>query len=158
MQDSDRGDQEAVDLNERMEELAPVLRTLPKGTHVAFIQEGDDLYLYNITTALELFAGRPATASIDVAERAKHLRPRGTGTPSEDQALIDPDHAATVDLSYPVMLLGSGSELGGGQERVIDGWHRIYRAAQLGIAELPAMVITPEEEALIRIEPNPTRP
>jgi hypothetical protein len=35
---------------------------------------------------------------------------------------------------------------------VIDGWHRIYRAAQLGIEELPAIVISAEEEALIRID------
>lgn len=157
MQGADRGDQEAVHFNERMEQIAPVLGTLPKGTHVACIQEGDDLYLYNISKALELVAGRPPTASINVAERATQVQPRGASTQSEDKALIDPDHAATVDLSYPVMLLGSRSELSGGQGRVIDGWHRIYRASQLGIAELPAVVITAEEEALIRIECRHTR-
>src|SRR5947209_6654750 len=120
MQESDRGSQEGIACKEMMEEIAPVLRTLPKGTHVAFIQEGDDLHLYNITKALELFAGRPATTSIDVAERAKQIQPRDAGTQSEDNALIDPDRAATVDLSYPVLLLESRSELGGGEGRVID--------------------------------------
>ena len=155
MQDAGPGSREPINLQESMERIAPVLGTLPKGTHVAFIQEGDELYLYNISKALELFAGRPATASIDVRERAKQVQPRDAGTETEDKALIDPDHAATADLSYPVMLLESRSEMGGGQGRVIDGWHRIYRAAQLGIAELPAIVITGEEEALIRIEPSP---
>ena len=156
MQESDRGSQESSDLTKKMEEIAPVLKTLPKGTQVAFIFEGDDLSLYNISTALERFGGRPATTSIDVAERAKQIQPRDAGTPSEDKALIDPDHAATVDLSYPVMLLERGRELGGAHGRVIDGWHRIYRAAQLGIPQLPAIVITPEEEAFIRIEPSLT--
>ncbi len=156
MQESDRGSEEAVSLKERMEEIAllPALRTLPKGTQVACIQEGDDLYLYNISKALEFFAGRPATTSIDVAEQVKQVQPRDADSPPEDKALIDPDHAATVDLTYPVMLLESRSATDGGQGRVIDGWHRIYRAAQLGIADLPAVVITAEEEALIRIEPN----
>jgi hypothetical protein len=156
MQESDGGSREALDLQERMEEIAPLLRTLPKGTHVACIQEGDDLSLYNISKALDLVAGRPATTAIDVAERAKQVQHRDAATPAEDKALIDPDHAATVDLSYPVILLGSRSDMGVGPGRVIDGWHRIYRAAQLGIAELPAFVITPEDKALIRIEAGPT--
>jgi hypothetical protein len=60
-----------------MERIAPVLKTLPPGTHVAMIQEGEELH---------------------------------------------------------------------------DGWHRIYRAAQLGVGELPAIAITAEDEALIRLE------
>lgn len=154
MRESDGGSEEAISLKERMEEIAPMLRTLPKGTQVACIQEGDDLYLYNISRALDLFAGRPATTSIDVTEHVKQVQPRDWDSQPEDKALIDPDHAATVDLTYPVMLLESRSAMDGGQGRVIDGWHRIYRAAQLGIADLPAVVITAEEEALIRIEPS----
>ena len=156
MQDTDHGSQEARDLQERMAALAPVLRTLPPGTQVAFIQEGDELHLYNITRAFTLFAGRAPTATIDVAERAKRIQPRDAAAPADDKALIDPDHAATVDLSYPLMLLESRNEMDGSPGRVIDGWHRIYQAAQLGIAELPAIVITPEDEALIQIEPGVT--
>lgn len=157
MEDSDRGSNEGINLPERMETLAPVLRALPPGTHVAILQEGDQLHLYNINRALELFGGRPPTAVIDVAERAKRIRPRDTDAPPDDTALIDPDHAATVDLSYPVVLLESHEEMDGSPGRVIDGWHRIYRAAQLDIAELPAIVITAEEEALIRIESSVTQ-
>jgi hypothetical protein len=156
IQDDSRTNDEAINLQKRMEALAPVLRTLPPGTQVAFIQEGDELRLYNVNKAIELFGGRPPTIVIDVAERAKRIQPRDAAAPPEDAALIDPDHAAAVDLSYPVMLLESHHEMDGTPGRVIDGWHRIYRAAQLGIPELPAIAITAEEEALIRIEPGAT--
>lgn len=155
MTEFDQPSRGAGSLDQRMEELAPVLRTLPKGTHVAFIQEGNELYLYNINRALELFAARPPTARINVAERAKQIQPRDDATETDDQSFVDPAHAATVDVSYPVMLLESRSGEAGGQGRVIDGWHRIFRASHLGIAELPAIVITAEEEALIRIETDP---
>jgi hypothetical protein len=122
---------------------------------VAVIEEGDELLLYNINTAIELFGARPPTATINVAERAKRIQPRDADAPADDKALIDPDHATTVDLSFPVLLLESRHEMDGNPGRVIDGWHRIYRAAQLGIAELPAVVISRDDEALIRIEPGP---
>lgn len=157
MQKSSPGSDETRSVQERMEQLAPVLRTLPRGTQVAFVQEGEDLYLYNINKAFELCAERSATTSINVTERAKLIQPRDAERPCDDKALIDPNHAATVDLSYPVMLLESRQEMDGSQGRIIDGWHRIYRAAQLGIAELPAIVITAEDEALIRIDPGVAR-
>jgi hypothetical protein len=146
--------EETVTPQEMLEKLAPVLRALPSGTQVAVIDEGDELCLYNINRAIELFGAHPPTATINVAERAKRIQPRNADTPAGDKALINPDHAATVDLSYPVMLLESRKEMDGTPGRVIDGWHRIYRAAQLGIAELPAVVITREDEALIRIDPG----
>jgi hypothetical protein len=145
--------QEAVALQERMARMAPALRTLPLGTHVCFIQNGDELLLYNVDRALELTEGREPTAVIDVAERAKLIQPRDSGPP-EDKAQIDPDHALSVDLSYPILLLESLDEIDGSRGRVIDGWHRIYRAAQLGIPELPAVVITADEEPIIRIDPG----
>ncbi len=79
MQESGCGNREAISLKERMEEFAPVLGMLPKGTQVACIQEGDDLYLYNISKALEFLAGRPAMTSVDVAERASQIQPLGCG-------------------------------------------------------------------------------
>lgn len=154
MQAGNRGRGKAISIEERMNEMVPVLSSLPKGTHVACVDEDGRLYLYNVTKALELFAGRPATASIDVAERAKLIQPRNSGTDTEDKALIDPDHAFHVDLSYPVLVLGSRKEMGGAQGRVIDGWHRIYRASQLGVSQLPAIVLSAEDEALISIDPG----
>jgi GNAT superfamily N-acetyltransferase len=127
-------------------ELAPVLSTLPPGTQVCFIQDGDQIVLYNVNKAFELSKGREPAATIDVAEQAKQIAPRSDPPPA-DKMLIDPDHALTVDLSYPVLVLESTGA-------IIDGWHRIYRASQLGIAELPAVVISAGEEQTIRIDPG----
>jgi hypothetical protein len=145
------------DVREHMLSLAPVLAMLPPGTQVCFVEDGDDLLLYNINKAFELIEGRSPTARVDVAQRAQLIQPRGPEPPPDDAAVIDPEHAQGVDLSYPVLLLESKTELDGTPGRIIDGWHRIYRASQLGIAELPAIVITPEDEEVIRINPRPAR-
>jgi hypothetical protein len=138
--------EETASLKERMVAMAPVLQTLPPGTQVAFIDEGDEVVLYNVNRAFELTEGREPGAVINVPEQATHIAPR-SADPPEDKMLIDPEHARAVDLSYPVLLLESSGA-------IIDGWHRIYRASQLGIAELPAVVITADEEALIRLDPG----
>jgi hypothetical protein len=132
--------------------IAPVLATLPPGTQVCFIQEGNEVLLYNVNAAFELTRGREPTAVIDVVEQARHIAPR-SDPPPEDKMLIDPEHALSVDLTYPVLLL----EMPDGSEgRIIDGWHRIYRASQLGIRELPAVIMAAEEEPIIRIDPGVT--
>ncbi|HZU12424.1 MAG TPA: hypothetical protein VFB58_06260 [Chloroflexota bacterium] len=141
-------------LRDRIQAMAPVLRTLPRGTHVCVMQEGDELYLYNITRAFELIEGRQPETTVNVAERAKLIHPRDAGELPDDKVQIDPARAETVDLSYPVLVVAGRDELDGSRGRVIDGWHRIYRASRLGIAELPAIVISPDEEQLIRIDPG----
>lgn len=130
----------------------PELRNLPPGIQVCVIQERDRLILYNVNQAHELTVGRVPTTVVDVAKRARLIHPHGPGLPPADKAQIDPERAMTVDLSYPVLLLETMEEMdGSGGGRLIDGWHRVYKAAQLGIAELPAVVITSEDEPLIRI-------
>jgi hypothetical protein len=146
---------ETAELKRQMVELAPVLKTLPPGTQIAFIQEGDDLLLYNVNLAFELTKGRAPTATINVADEAEQIAPRSVNPP-DDKMLIDPEHARTVDLSYPVLLLQTSGTNAGTRGRIIDGWHRIYKASQLGIAELPAVVITAEEEPIIRLDPGVT--
>jgi hypothetical protein len=159
MHESDREDTETVDPQEMLMRAVPALRDLPAGIQVCVIQEGERLLLYNVNRAHELTRGRSPTAVVDVAERARLLHPRGAELPPEDRAQINPEHAMTVDLTYPVLLLESMDELDGSPGgRLIDGWHRVYKAAQLGIAELPAIVITTEEEALIRIMPGDQAP
>lgn len=149
--DSESG--ETAELKRRMVETAPILGTLPAGTQVAFIQEGDEILLYNINRALELTEGRPPAATVNVVREAEQIAPRSSNPP-DDKMLIDREHALTVDLSYPVLLLETFDQSGHRQERIIDGWHRIYKAALLGIAELPAIVITADEEPFIRIAPD----
>lgn len=141
--------QATVELKKQMVAMAPVLKTVPPGTQVCFIQAGDEILLYDVNRAIELTAERAPTATVNVAEKAKQIAPRSSNPP-EDKMLIDPEHARTVDLSYPVLLL----EGEGGKGRIIDGWHRIYKASQLGMAELSAVVITAEEESIIRLDPG----
>ncbi len=82
MQPSDLDVDEAPSIQKRMEQIAPLLRTLPRGTQVACVQEGKDLYLYNITRAFELFAGRAATTTINVVKRSTLIQPRDAEMPS----------------------------------------------------------------------------
>ncbi|RBQ15333.1 hypothetical protein DP939_36445 [Spongiactinospora rosea] len=93
---------------------------------------------WNITAAKGFAAGRT---------------PKGTLAPAEWAALlslitIDPDHAANVDLSEPVIAVPVPDA---GGPLVIDGWHRIYKALTTGTDRLPAILLTPEEERICRI-------
>jgi len=155
MSASDHEDADTLDAQEMLMRAVPELRNLPPGVQVCVIQEAGRLVLYNINKAHRLTEGRAPTAVVDVVARAKLIHPVGLGPPPDDMAQIDPERAMTVDLSYPVLLLESMDELDGSRGgRLIDGWHRVYKAAQLGIAELPAVVITADEEPLIRITPS----
>lgn len=62
---------------------------------------------------------------------------------------IDP--VRPIDLSVPVIL---GHMRGASGKKYglipIDGWHRIALAAALGIEELPAVALTPDEDRLAR--------
>jgi hypothetical protein len=61
---------------------------------------------------------------------------------------IDPDHAATVDLSRPLLAVPIPSP---DTPIVIDGWHRIHKARQTGITELPVIVLSAEDERACRL-------
>lgn len=66
---------------------------------------------------------------------------------------VDPVHAATVDLSEPLLVVPLRTELGeDAGPMVINGWHRVYRALKEGRMELPALMLTPEIEQAARIE------
>ncbi|GAB3467194.1 hypothetical protein [Actinophytocola sediminis] len=58
------------------------------------------------------------------------------------EVLVSPEYAATTDLSKPIMIapIILGDENIGGM--AIDGWHRIYRALNEGVTELPAYILT----------------
>jgi hypothetical protein len=53
---------------------------------------------------------------------------------------------AKTDLRVPIFI----GTLKNGGRLVIDGWHRVGRAADEGVAELPAVVLTQEETKKIR--------
>ncbi|NRQ31350.1 ParB N-terminal domain-containing protein [Nonomuraea sp. NN258] len=60
---------------------------------------------------------------------------------------VKEDHAATVDLSKP-LIVAPVPELG---TLVIDGWHRIWKARKAGVETLPAVLLTPDEEHRVRM-------
>jgi hypothetical protein len=77
---------------------------------------------------------------------------------------FSPEYAMTTDPGEPVILAtlaGPGGEPAG--PLLIDGCHRLYKAAVTGRAEIPALVLTAAETLLIRSDavlgpPRPARP
>ncbi|HKR81476.1 MAG TPA: hypothetical protein VJR27_00550 [Candidatus Saccharimonadales bacterium] len=123
----------------------------------------------------QLFLFGPWSFDVDQAQAVIAERPRSTHTlPVEPWAraygldeldnpntasLIGPGpsfdrrYAMTTDLAEPVMVaVLRDQESGQDCPLLIDGTHRLYRAHQEGIAELPAYVLTVEESLAIRQE------
>lgn len=109
------------------------------------------IYRWCITHTLELIEADPDAARLieDVpVEPFRQFLPLESAPPGYMkliEVLVNPDHAATTDLSKPIMVAPivthSGEDLGG---IAIDGWHRIYRALNEGIIELPGYILTAE--------------
>lgn len=61
---------------------------------------------------------------------------------------VEGEHAQTVDLAEPILavyLKEVDSPL------VIDGWHRLWRAAATGVETLPCKMLTEAQEAQVRL-------
>lgn len=100
-------------------------------------------YGFNVTKAKRILALKPRPASdIDVAA----LIPGSVGV------RIDREHAMTTDLSEPIILVQVEDPKTGDWLRIlIDGHHRLYRAAREGVARLPAYLLTPNESLAVRV-------
>ncbi|HEX5119840.1 MAG TPA: hypothetical protein VFW65_32035 [Pseudonocardiaceae bacterium] len=66
---------------------------------------------------------------------------------------VDAAHAATVDLTEPIVFAPivspeTGERMGG---FLIDGWHRVYRALSEGVPELPAYFLTDEASLAVLV-------
>lgn len=72
-----------------------------------------------------------------------------TGISVDEKRAMGPD----IDLSVPVIVVRF-PEWMGGCHMVIDGWHRIFRAHKEKIEYLPAHILSPEQEAAVRISPD----
>ena len=74
---------------------------------------------------------------------------------------FDPQYAMTTDLDEP-LIIASVTADGTGQPSplLIDGCHRLYKAARLGHENLPSLMLTPEETLAIRHDAilGPPRP
>lgn len=78
---------------------------------------------------------------------------------------FDPVYAMTTDLDEPVIIAAlAGPDGATAGPLLIDGSHRLYKAARLGRDELPSLVLTAEETLAIRRDrvlgpaPAPARP
>ncbi|MGI5206176.1 hypothetical protein ACQEU6_31970 [Spirillospora sp. CA-108201] len=61
---------------------------------------------------------------------------------------VDQDHAETVDLSHPLLAVPLPEV---GTPIVIDGWHRLHKARQTGVTELPVVFLNADDERACRI-------
>ena len=73
---------------------------------------------------------------------------------------FDPQYAMTTDPGEPVIIATLTDAAGQPMPLLIDGCHRLYKAAATGRAEILAFVLTPAETLLIRSDAvlGPTRP
>jgi hypothetical protein len=75
-----------------------------------------------------------------------------------------PQYATGTDLDQPLIIATIASPVGeSAGPLLIDGCHRLYKAAVTGRAEIPALVLTAAETLLIRSDtvlgpPRPAQP
>ena len=96
--------------------------------------------LWDIDKAWELIGAREPNSSVIVEQTKGYF---GLIT-------VDREFAMTVDLSRPLVMILLKTE---GAEGcfVIDGWHRLFRAVQENVGELPAHLLSEDEEQLIQL-------
>ena len=63
---------------------------------------------------------------------------------------FSPGYAMTTDLGEPVILATLAGASGEPMPLLIDGCHRLYKAARLGREHLPSLMLTAEETLAIR--------
>jgi hypothetical protein len=64
---------------------------------------------------------------------------------------VDPAHAATVDLTRPLLVVPLPHAPAPGNRLVIDGWHRIHRALSERLHRLPAVLLDEGDERACRL-------
>lgn len=100
------------------------------------------IWRYDIDLAQDLIAASPrATRLIDVPQLASMF--------SLGIIRVDEAYARSADLAVPLIVAPLPDE----GHLVIDGWHRIWRALQEGVATLPAYLLTAEETKAVRPGP-----
>ncbi|WP_061294079.1 hypothetical protein [Herbidospora cretacea] len=99
---------------------------------------------WNVSKAKQITAGRRPAAIITVSEWMGMLR----------MVEIDQEHAVGVDLTDPLLAIPVPS----GGVLIIDGWHRLYKAADTGTETLRAHLLSEEEERTCRTHGGETGP
>ena len=115
-------------------------------------------WLFDVTAATGLLRAAPRPAQplpVMAWARAYGLVPAPGGSPRTVSLIgpgpdFDPEYAMTTDLDDPVIIATITADGEPAGPLLIDGCHRLYKAAQLGREHLPSLVLTPAETLAIR--------
>jgi hypothetical protein len=117
-------------------------------------------WAFDVTAALALLDAAPRPARplpVEPWARAYGLTPAPSDGQQHTVSLIgpgpefDPDYAMGTDLDEPLLIANiPGPEDEPAVELLIDGCHRLYKAARLGREHLPSLVLTTDETLAIR--------
>ena len=95
---------------------------------------------WNVTLAKEILGDKPPFCMIYPAELASIGK----------NVTVDHDHAMTTDLNDPVIaIILTLDEMK--DMFIIDGWHRIHKAVELGVENIPCCVLSEEETELVAL-------
>jgi len=123
-------------------------------------------WVFDVTLAGVLLSAAPRPpVPIPVAAWARaYGLARGPGSGRHAISLIgpgpdfSPQYAMTTSLDEPVILATVAAASGELTPLLIDGCHRLYKAARLGREHLPSLVLTAEETLAIRHDAIPGPP
>ena len=126
-------------------------------------------WVFDVTLATWLLRAAPRPARplpVEPWARAYGLVPAPGGSPHTVSLIgpgpdFDPQYAMTTDLDEPLIIASVTADgTGPPSPLLIDGCHRLYKAARLGREHLPSLVLTLEETLAIRHDAilGPPRP
>jgi hypothetical protein len=115
---------------------------MPWSDHVTFVHEATEgtLYAWDVTAAERIVAdGRPAMLF--------NLEEQGVTTAIIERIYsgLNRAHALSADLTRPLIAIPYRGEI-----LLIDGWHRLWRAAHEGVPELQMHLLSSEEASSIK--------
>ncbi len=112
----------------------------PEGVDIADLVTHRIEAKWDVSAALEIVKGRMQMVMIFPAEIAtigKNVK-------------VDHDYAMTTDLTIPVIAVVI--QLDEMRDMfIIDGWHRIHKAVQLGIENIPCYVLSEEQTKTVTL-------
>ena len=105
--------------------------------HVTFTHEAPDgtLRAWDVTRAQEMVRDGRQPMLFSLPDHVVSIE-----KVCELYADIDPEYAMTTDLSRPLIFVPFFGEC-----LLIDGWHRLYKAAKLGMADVLIFTLTQRE-------------
>jgi hypothetical protein len=119
---------------EALQQIAAVAKAMQEETFV--FEHAGHTFVWNVTQAERILENAPREVEwFHLQEQGvtvEHIRERYPD--------LDWEYAKAADLSCPLLFVPFA-----GNAQMIDGWHRLARAAMEGIPELPAYLLTEAE-------------